>query len=169
MTDTINTRRRAVYGVAGALAAIAVAIPAISAADGGHNDGHHSETIGTVESFDATTGTLTIAPDEGDSISGMVTDRTKIQCRNEDDDFGDDHGDDGPNHDVGDDHGDDGPGHDADDDNGGRHGGSGHGKRSHGGHRGNCSTDALVAGAMVEDADLDLGPTGLTFEEVELG
>jgi hypothetical protein len=158
----LSTRKRAVGGAAAVLAAVAIAVPAISSADGGHNDGHHGETVGTVESFDATTGTLTIAPTEGDAVSGLVTDRTKIECRNEDvnddDDNGDDHGDDGPNHDVGDDHGDDD----------GHHGGSGHGKRSHGGHRGNCSADALVAGAMVEDADLDLGPTGLRFEEVEL-
>jgi hypothetical protein len=158
MTDTTSTRRRAVYGVAGVLAAIAVAIPAASSADRGHgHDGDRGETVGTVDSFDATTGTLTIAPTSGDPISGLVTDRTKIQCRNED-----------VNDDVGDDNGDDGPNHDVDDDNGGRHGGSGSGKRSHGGHRGNCSTDALVAGAMVEDADLDLGPSGLAFEEVEL-
>jgi hypothetical protein len=157
---------RAIGGAVAALAAVAIAVPAISAADGGHNDGHRGATVGTVDSFDATTGTLTITPTSGDPISGMVTDRTKIQCRNHDDN-GDDHGDDGPNHDVGDDHGDDGPNHDVGDDHG-NHGGSGHGKRSHGGSRGNCSTDALVAGAMVEDANLDLGPTGLTFEEVEL-
>jgi hypothetical protein len=160
------TRKRAVYGIAGTLAAIAVAIPAASSADGGHNDGHHGETVGTVQSFDATTGALTIDPTAGDAVTGMVTDRTKIECRNED--VGDDNGDDNPGHDVGDDNGDDGPGHDVGDDHG-HHGGSGHGKRSHGGRRGNCSPDALVAGATVEDANLDLGPTGLVFEEIELG
>jgi hypothetical protein len=142
------TRKRAVYGIAGTLAAIAVAIPAASSADGGHNDGHHGETVGTVEAFDATTGALTIDPTQGDAVTGMVTDRTKIQCRDED--FGDDHGDDNGDH------------------GGSGHGGPGHGKRSHGGGRGNCSPDALVAGATVEDADLDLGPTGLVFEEIEL-
>jgi hypothetical protein len=131
-------------GVAGALAAIAVAIPAVSAADRGHGSGHdgdHGGTVGTIESFDETTGALTIAPTTGDPITALVNDRTKIQCRNEDAD---------------------------DDDNGDDHGGSGPGKRSHGGHRGNCDTDALVAGASVEDADLDLSSSGLVFEEVEL-
>ena len=47
----------------------------------------------------------------GDSVSGLVTDDTEIECENDDaddpEDIGDDHGDDGPDHDVGDDHGDD--------------------------------------------------------------
>jgi hypothetical protein len=157
--STSNVRRM-VGGTAAALAAVAIAVPAISSADRGHgHDGHGGETVGTVDSFDATTGMLTIDPMSGDPVSGLVTDRTKIQCRNQDvnddDNVGDDHGDDGPNHDVGDNHGDD-------------NGSSSHGKRSHGGRRGNCSPDALVTGAAVEDADLDLGPNGLTFEEVEL-
>lgn len=154
--------KRAVGGAVAALAAVAIAVPAISSADGGHNDQHPGETVGTVDSFDATTGVLTITPTAGDPVSGTVTNRTKIQCHSED--VGDDNqGDDGPGHDLGDDHGDDN----------GHHGGSGHGgsdndKRGHGGHRGNCSTDALVPGATVEDADLDLGSNGLFFEEVEL-
>lgn len=161
------SRRRAAYGIAGTLAVIAIAIPAISAADRGHDRG---DTVGTVEAFDEATGVLTIAPADGDAVSGMVTNRTKIQCRDHDDHgddrghHGDDDGDDRGHH--GDDDGDDGPNHDVGDDHG--HHGSGHGKRSQGGRRGNCAPDALVAGATVEDADLDLESTGLAFEEVEL-
>ena len=107
MNNRSNIRLRGLLGAAAALAAIAVAVPAISAADRHGGDDHHA-TVGTIESFDADTGTLVITPTSGDDVSGMVNDRTKINCEREDAD--DDNGDDGPNHDNGDDHGDDGPG-----------------------------------------------------------
>jgi hypothetical protein len=157
MSKRLSNRVRGLIGAATLLAAIAVAVPAISSADRGHDDGHHG-TVGTIESFDADTGTLVITPTNADAVTGMVNDRTKIKCEREHgDDQDDDNGDDGPNHDQGDDNGGDG------------HGGHGQGKRSHGsGRRGNCGPDDLTAGATVEEAELEITADGLVFEEVEL-
>jgi hypothetical protein len=167
MSKRSSNRVWSLIGAATLLAAIAVAVPAISSADRGHGDGHHDRTVGTIASFDADTGTLVITPTNGDDVTGMVNDRTKIKCEDE---HGDDHGDDGPNHDQGDDHGDDGPNHDQGDDNGDDgHGGPGPGKRGHGsGRRGNCGPDDLTVGATVEEAELEITADGLVFEEVEL-
>ena len=158
MSKPSSNRVRSLIGAATLLAAIAVAVPAISSADRGHDDGHHG-TVGTIESFDADTGALVITPTNGDAVTGMVNDRTKIKCEREhgDEPGDDDHGDDGPNHDQGDDNGDDG------------HGGHGQGKRGHGsGRRGNCGPEDLTAGATVEEAELEITADGLVFEEVEL-
>jgi hypothetical protein len=162
MSKRSTNRMWSVIGAASVLAAIAIAVPAISAADRGHGDGHHDRTVGTISSFDAETGTLVITPTDGDDVTGTVNDRTKIKCEDEHgDDRGDDHGDDGPNHDQGDDNGDDGDGD--------GHGGHGQGKRGHGsGRRGNCGPDDLTAGATVEEAELEITADGLVFEEVEL-
>jgi len=157
MSKPSSNRARSLIGAATLLAAVAVAVPAISSADRGHDDGHHG-TVGTIESFDADTGALVITPTDGDAVTGMVNDRTKIKCEREHgDEPGDDNGDDGPNHDQGDDNGDDG------------HGGHGQGKRGHGsGRRGNCGPEDLTAGATVEEAELEIKADGLVFEEVEL-
>jgi hypothetical protein len=157
MSKPSSNRVRSLIGAATLLAAIAVAVPAISSADRGHGDGHRG-TVGTIESFDADTGALVITPTNGDAVTGMVNDRTKIKCEREHgDEPGDDNGDDGPNHDQGDDNGDDG------------HGGHGQGKRGHGsGRRGNCGPEDLTAGATVEEAELEITADRLVFEEVEL-
>ena len=153
MSKPSSNRVRSLIGAATLLAAVAVAVPAISSADRGHDDGHHG-TVGTIESFDADTGALVITPTDGDAVTGMVNDRTKIKCEREHDG---EPGDDGPNHDQGDENGDDG------------HGGHGQGKRGHGsGRRGNCGPENLTAGATVEEAELEITADGLVFEEVEL-
>ena len=162
MNNRSSIRLRGLLGAAAALAAIAVAVPAISAAD--RHGGDHHGTVGTIESFDADTGTLVITPTSGDDVTGMVNDRTKINCEREDAD--DDNGDDGPNQDGDDDHGHYGPGHDGDDDHGGDPRRSA--KHGHSGRRGNCSPDDLTAGRAVSEADLEIGPNGLVYEEVEL-
>ncbi|HEY5977557.1 MAG TPA: hypothetical protein VIT85_06840 [Solirubrobacterales bacterium] len=59
--------------------------------------------------------------------------------------------DDGPNHDVGDDHG---------------HGGDEDGQ--HGGDSSTCTSDALVEGAVVDEAELKLSDGKAMFREVEL-
>lgn len=161
MNNRSSIRLRGLLGAAAALAAIAVAVPAISAAD--RHGGDHHGTVGTIESFDADTGALVITPTSGDDVTGMVNDRTKINCEREDAD--DDNGDDGPNHDGDDDHGHSGPGHDGNDDHGGDRRSAKHG---HSGRRGNCSPDDLTAGRAVSEADLEIGPNGLVYEEVEL-
>jgi len=66
-----------------ALGALALlAIPAAGLADHGHHHGN-SDPAGTVKSFDQETGVLTIDLAEGGDIEGLVTDRTRIRCRND--------------------------------------------------------------------------------------
>ena len=50
--------------------------------DDSDNDGTEDgdENAGTIESFDAATGKLTIKLFNGDSVSGLVTDDTKVEC-----------------------------------------------------------------------------------------
>jgi hypothetical protein len=123
----------------------------------GIND--RDEQAGTIASFDASTGVLTINLFGGGTLTGKVNDSTEIEC----DDVGDDnptktlqrHGaDDGPNHDQGDDHGDDGPNHDQGDD--------------HGNDNANCGTDALTTGRQVKEAEITGDGTSTIFEKVEL-
>ena len=137
MNNRSSNRLRGLLGAAALVAAIAVAVPAISAADRHGGDHHGDRTVGTIESFDPDTGTLVITPTSGDDVSGMVNDRTKISCEDENSD--DDH---------------------AGDDRSAKHG--------HSGQRGNCSPDDLTAGRAVPEADLEISPQGLVYEEVEL-
>jgi hypothetical protein len=116
------------------------------------NDGTEDgdEKAGTIESFNADTGMLTITLFGGGSISGLVDDSTEIECPDAasmsshgDDDHGDDN------------RGDDNRGDDNDeqgDDN----------------DEQECGTDSLTTGREVEEADLKLANGQATFEEVEL-
>ena len=126
--------------------------------DDGVEDG--DEGAGTVASFDATSGELVIDLFGGDTITGTVTDDTEIECENDDavepDDHGDDVGDDGPGHERR-------SGDDEDED----HSGPGHGGE-HGDDDEDCDASALVPGAVVREAELDLTADGLVFEEIEL-
>ncbi len=64
-----------------ALGALALfAIPAVGSAHNGHHHGN-SDPAGTVKSFDAATGLLTIDLTEGPDVSGLVVDRTRGQVR----------------------------------------------------------------------------------------
>jgi hypothetical protein len=93
--------------------------------DDGVIDGN--ENAGTITSFDATTGRLTISLFNGDSVSGLVTDGTRIKCEDErspdvsargrqgEEEPGDDRG--GNGEEAGDDNG--GQGEEPGDDNGG--------------------------------------------------
>jgi hypothetical protein len=155
------------------------------------------ENAGTIASYDSTTGKLTITLFGGDTISGFVTEETLIRCgmechnmgdesgsqasasRHGEDESGDDSGsdnsgpgngeevsDDPPNHDENDNDGgqvgDDPPNHDANDDHG--HDGRG----PHGDNGFNCTPDALVVGATVDEAELELRDGKATFEKIEL-
>jgi len=145
--------------------------------DDGVMDGN--ENAGTITAFDANTGRLTISLFNGDSVSGLVTDMTRIKCEDEhspdvtvrarhgEEEPGDDRGDDGEE--AGDDNG--GQGEEPGDDNGGEAGdNSGPGPSGHddNGTGANCTTSDLVVGATVEEAGLELEHGVATFEEVEL-
>lgn len=153
--------------------------------DDGVMDG--SEQAGTIASFDAASGRLTINLFGGDTISGLVTGDTEIKCDDEgssasvssegsgsgESEPGDDHGE---GEEVGDDNG--GHGEEPGDDNGGDqgNGNSGPGSENSGpGHEGDddhgdrlCTTAELVPGAVVEEAELKLSNGQATFHEVEL-
>jgi hypothetical protein len=116
--------------------------------DDGVIDG--SENAGTITAFDAATGKLTISLFNGDSVSGLVTESTRIKCEDEH----------SPEVTTRARHGEEEPG----DDNGGR-GPSGHDDNGTGA---NCTTSDLIVGATVEEAELELGNGVAIFDEVEL-
>jgi hypothetical protein len=169
----LNKRTPRIAGLL-ALALGAVALLALSgvaaAKDHGHDDngrhhGHHHgrhhnrhfemRESGTISSFDATTGKLTITLRGGDTVAGLVTDGTEIKCEGVDDrrgrrDHGDDNGGRGEPE-PGDDHGGETPPV-----------GAPEGEAS-------CSVASLVPGTVVGEAELRLEGGSAVFEEIELG
>jgi hypothetical protein len=139
------------------------------------NDGvmDGDENAGTIASFDKETGRLVINLFGGDTVAGTVNDQTEIECdENEAEHHGAMASDDGsdnsgpgsgddPDHSeppAGDNPDNSGPGpgddqNDNDDENE---------------NEANCTTDALVVGAVVEEAELKLENGVATFEEIEL-
>jgi hypothetical protein len=191
-----RNRSRARLGGLLALAlgvAALLAIPVISAArdgsdDGAHHDGahhgenghhhrhHHHSVVGTIASFDADSGLLTIDLRKGGSISGLVDGRTKIKCEDQNEDgvhhhrHGGDRGRSGEAE-PGDDHGGRGeaePGDDHGGDDNSGPGNSGRGSHDDNGSGANCTTADLVAGADVQEADLETEHGTRHFDEVEL-
>ena len=129
--------------------------------DDGVEDG--DEGAGTIESFDAATGRLVITVFNGDSVSGLVDGDTEIECDEEGDDHsGDHHGDD--------DSRDSGSGHDGSDDDGvgddDSSGPGGHGDDE--GDEEDCGPEALVAGAVVQEAELEIQDGASVWDEIEL-
>lgn len=158
------------------------------------NDGVEDgdEGAGSIESYDPETGRLRLNLFGGDVIAGWVTDETEVEC-----DRGDDHGDEdgdgeggGPGDDEGEDHsgpgdgeGEDGvegdevdrlardgdelegeePGEDEPGDEEGEHEGDDDSDEESA-----CSADDLVAGAIVQEADMHLSGDGVIFDEIEL-
>jgi hypothetical protein len=178
----MNARAPRIAGLlALALGAVALlALSGVAAAkdhhgdDNGHHGRHHHhhfremEEAGTISSFDTTTGRLTIATTGGETVSGLVTEETRISCEgvdgrrsdHRDHGGGDDHG--GGNNGSGDDHG---GNNEPGDDNGG----AAEGEGGEPGEAPACTTAALVPGAFVGDAEVRLGSGVATFEEIELG
>lgn len=138
--------------------------------DDGVIDG--DENAGTIAAFDTSTGKLTITLFGGDTISGLVTDRTRIKCEDEhspDVSTRARHGEEEPGDDRG------GHGEEPGDDHGGNNSGpgsshSGRGPSGHDDHGtgANCTTSDLIVGATVEEADLELEHGSASFDEVEL-
>lgn len=163
----------------GALAGIAVAKDGHHRSDKrhGHHGRHHHQPSGTIQSFDATTGRLTITLLNEETVSGLVDDRTRIKCEDE---HSPDvtasrthlrHGEEEPGDDRG------GHGEEPGDDNGGGNsgpgssnsvGGSGPSGHDDNGTGANCTTSDLIVGAVVTDAELDIEHGGATWDEVEL-
>lgn len=137
------------------------------------------ENAGTIASFDAQSGKLTIDLFGGETISGLVSEETEIECssggpattsdsqqdQQGEDENGDQQGEQ-PGSDDGEEQGDDNgnDGEEPGDDNGGDNSGPG----SPGGGT-PCTTADLVAGATVHEAELHLQNGTATFEKVELG
>jgi len=167
--------------VVGLLAAVGVLAGFAAAKDGNHRSEkrhhhgrhHDRQPSGTIKSFDAATGRLTIALPSEETVSGLVDDRTRIKCEDEhapdvttmrkhlrhgEEEPGDDHGDRGEE--VSDDRGGDGSGP----------GSSGSGPSGHddSGTGANCTTSDLIEGAVVQSAELEIEHGGATFDEVEL-
>jgi hypothetical protein len=175
-----KNRSRARLGGLLALAlgvAALLAIPVVSAARSGGNDdgpnhekghhhrhGHHHSVVGTIASFDRDSSVLTIDLRKGGSVSGLVDGRTKIRCE--------DQNEDGVHHQR---HGGDrarsGEAEPGDNHGGGENSGPGNSGRSghdDNGSGANCTTADLVAGADVQEADLEVEHGTRHFDEVEL-
>jgi hypothetical protein len=189
----LNLRAPRIAGLL-ALALGAVALLALSGVatakdrhgnDHGHHGRHHHHHFremseaGTISSFDATTGKLTIALPDGEAVTGMVTEDTRIRCEGGNERRSDrrDHG--GSGNEPGDDNG--GHGNEPGDDNGGQNepgddnggnssgpGPSGDGNEGEPGEA-SCTVASLVAGTVVGEAELRLEGGAATFTEVDLG
>jgi hypothetical protein len=173
-----------------ALAAVAfLALSGVAAAkDHGDNHGHGRhhhhhhpfplQEAGKISSFDATTGKMTIALLDGEAVTGMVTEETRIRCEGNNDRRFDrrDHG--GNGNEPGDDNGGDNePGGDHGGDNSGS-GGPGPGNSSGPGPseegepapgEASCTVASLVPGAVVGEAELRLEGGVASFTEIDLG
>jgi hypothetical protein len=159
---------------AAALAMLVLVLPGIAAAKDGNHDRRkqRDENAGRIVSFETATDRLTISLFGGDTVSGLVTDRTRIKCEDEhspdvstrarhgEEEPGDDRG--GHGEEPGDDHGGDNSGP------GSSHSGRGPSGHDDNGTGANCTTSDLIVGATVEEADLELEHGSATFEEVEL-
>lgn len=175
--------RRAGRGILMVVALGAVAILALSglaAARGHRGESHrHGQDTGTIASFDSGSGALSIELTGGETVSGLVTPRTKVRCedqhstvssvRGRGGEPGNDHG--GHGEEPGDDHGD--QGEEPGDDHGGDSSGPGPSQSGPSGHDdsgsgANCTGSDLVVGAVVHEAELDLRNGKAVFDEVEL-
>jgi hypothetical protein len=178
MTRFTNMRSRLGGLLVAALAALAiVALPGLASA---RDDSSDSTT--TIKSFNVTTATLVLSLPDGETLTGTVNRRTRIRCedqsgrrrgrheiRGREAEPGDDRG--SREAEPGDDRG--GDRNEAGDDNGGDSSGpgpSGSGASGHddNGRGANCTTADLVAGATVDEVEVDFERGSVRFDEVEL-
>jgi hypothetical protein len=126
--------------------------------DHGRHHGRHFKMreAGTISSFDASTGKLTIALLDGGTVTGLVTEGTEIKCEGVDDRRARrDHGGRGEAE-PGDDHGGQ---NESGDDNGGE---APAGEAT-------CGVESLVTNAVVGEAELRIEGGTTVFKEIELG
>jgi hypothetical protein len=156
------------------------------------------DNAGTIASFDAETGKLTINLFGGETVSGIVNEETEIKCEDHtgasassegsgsgEEESGDDNGgeteqaepgdDNGGEEEAGDDNGGQGEEEPGDDNGGqeqpGEEDNSGPGSESSGsgdGEQSNCTTADLTPGAVVQEAELKVANGQAAFEKVEL-
>ncbi len=132
--------------------------------DDGVMDG--DENAGTIQSFDAETGRLAIALFGGETLSGLVSSETEIECEHQEESTtasashagGDNSGPGNSEEEPGEDNSgpgssNSGPGNNDDENE----------------NEGNCTSADLVPGATVEEAELRAVNGTATFEKVELG
>ncbi len=164
--------------VLGSAASLALADGGGHRAEKRHGHHHHHQPSGTIQSFDPETDRLTIALLNEETVSGLVTDRTRIKCEDEHSPDVSEmrkhlrHGETEP----GDDHGGRGEEEPGDDHEGGSNSGPGNSNSSGNGPSGhddngtgaNCTTSDLIVGAVVQEAELEIEHSGATFDEVEL-
>jgi hypothetical protein len=157
-----------ITAVLGVVAILALSGLALGHGRHGGDHRHGGPDTGTIASFDNETGVLAIQLTGGDTVSGLVTRRTRIKC--EDEHSSDDSRVRGREAEPGDDRG--GHGNEPGDDNGGDNSGPGSGSGPSGhddnGTGANCTTADLIAGATVHEAELDLRNGKALFREVEL-
>ncbi len=153
----------------------------------GQDDANHDgiedqdEQSGVIDSFDATTGKLTVTLVNGDSLTGTVTSDTEIECENSttaptttastrhDGESGDDNSGPGSTQ-SGDDNSGPGSTNSGDDDQGDNNDqGDDNDDQGENENEGNCSTDALQPTTIVKEAELRLTSGGAVFEKIELG
>jgi hypothetical protein len=118
------------------------------------------ENAGTITSFDSANGKLVIALFGSEAISGLVTEQTEIKCEGLDDNSGE-AGTSSGQSEPGDDNGGDGSGSSSSGPSG-RHG------NGDSGESGTCTTADLIPGAVVRQAEIELGSGTATFDEIEL-
>src|SRR3954447_14637566 len=104
------------------------------------------EGAGTISAWDPATGELTINLFGGDTVTGTVTDETRIQCASEESEEPADDTEDTPP-----------PA-------GPHHGGDGHCQQGV-----PCSADDLAVDGVVQEAHLSATADGLVFDEIKLG
>jgi hypothetical protein len=167
--------RRIVLSVVACCAVIAI-LPASALAHRGHHKRHHArvhhrtfgqdwsqsgnsgtstssdQNAGTVVSF--TGGVLTIALNNGQTVSGNVTGDTEIECQAPDTSSG------MQSHETGDGGGDNQGDNDQGDDD--------QGQGDDNGDNASCSSADLTAGTVVHEARLTLSGAGATWDKVEL-
>jgi hypothetical protein len=123
------------------------------------NDGvmDGEENAGTIASFDQETGELTINLFGGETVTGFVTEATRIECGHQ----CKHHAEDGEQASASDD-GHSGPG------DGSEPPSAGQGDDENGENGASCTTAALVVGATVEEAELEVSNGKATFEKIVL-